>query len=53
MAEWLKKAIDEVDRQFERLPDWRKTAVEHTLKPSSTEEDRSSTIREPRQRQEC
>jgi hypothetical protein len=54
MAEWLKKVIDEVNRQFEELPDWKKTSAEQFLSSSPTEDERSSTIREPHYRgQEC
>jgi hypothetical protein len=54
MAEWLKKVIDEVNRQFEELPDWKKTSAEQFLSSPPTEDERSSTIREPHYRgQEC
>jgi hypothetical protein len=47
MAEWLKRVVDEVDRQFEELPEWKKVASRDVFKCSSDDE-RSSTIREPR-----
>lgn len=54
MAEWLKKVIDEVNRQFEELPDWKKPSAEQFLSSSPTEDERSSTIREPHSRErEC
>ena len=54
MAEWLKTVIDEVDRQFEELPPWKKTSAEQFLSFSPAEDERSSTIREPQYRErEC
>jgi hypothetical protein len=52
MAEWLKRVIDEVDKQFEDLPEWKKASAEQFLSFSPKEEERSSTIREPRQQEE-
>jgi hypothetical protein len=47
MAEWLKKVVDEVDRQFEELPEWKKAASQDSFKCES-DDTRSSGIREPR-----
>ena len=52
MAEWLKKVIDEVDRQFEEFPAWKKTSAEQFLSTSPTKDDHSSTIREPQYREQ-
>jgi hypothetical protein len=27
MAEWLKKVMEEADRQFEQLPEWKKASA--------------------------
>jgi hypothetical protein len=51
MAEWLKRVVEEVDRQFEELPEWKKTASLEAFK-CSTDEELSSTIREPRSRKD-
>ncbi len=53
MAEWLKRVMEEADRQFEQLPEWKKASAEQFLCTSKCEEERSSsTIREPLLRQE-
>jgi hypothetical protein len=53
MAEWLKKVMEEADRQFEELPPWKKASAEQFLRTSSVDERRSSTtIREPMSRHE-
>jgi len=53
MAEWLKRVMEEADRQFEELPAWKKASAEQFLRTSSVDERRSSTtIREPSPRQE-
>jgi NADH:ubiquinone oxidoreductase subunit len=47
MNDWLRKVVDEVDREFEELPDWKKTSYQKTI--NCTEEDRPrSSIREPK-----
>jgi hypothetical protein len=51
MAEWLKRVVDEVDRQFDELPEWKKASSNDVFK-CSTDEERSSTIREPRRQQD-
>jgi hypothetical protein len=52
MADWLKRVIDDVDRQFEALPEWRKSSAEQFLSFSSTnQEELSSSIREPDQQE--
>jgi hypothetical protein len=45
MADWLKKVVEETNRQFEELPEWKKAAEQTTN--CSTQEQASSTIREP------
>lgn len=53
MAEWLKRVLDEADRQFEELPEWKKASADQFLRTSESGEERSSTtIREPLPRQE-
>jgi hypothetical protein len=53
MAEWLKRVMEEADRQFEQLPDWKKASAEQFLRTSASDDGRSSsTIREPLPRQE-
>lgn len=44
MADWLKRVVDETDREFEELPEWKKTADQSIC---SNEDQPSSTIREP------
>jgi hypothetical protein len=52
MAEWLKRVMEEADRQFEQLPEWKKASAELFLRNSTCDEERSSTtIREPLPRQ--
>jgi hypothetical protein len=51
MADWLRRVIDEVDRQFEELPEWKRTSTEQFLSFSQTENEHSSTIREPQSRE--
>jgi hypothetical protein len=53
MAEWLKRVMEEADRQFEQLPEWKKASAEQFLRTSTNDEVRSSsTIREPLPQQE-
>jgi hypothetical protein len=45
--------MEEADRQFEQLPEWKKASAEQFLRTSTGEEGRSSSrIREPLPRQE-
>ncbi len=49
MAEWLKEVIETVNREFDELPDWKKTSNEETNRFSSDEDERpATTIQEPR-----
>lgn len=54
MAEWLKRVMEEADRQFEQLPEWKKASAEQFLRTSSvnSEERVSTTIREPLHRED-
>jgi hypothetical protein len=45
-ADWLKKVVDETNKQFDELPEWKKT-VDQKPHHCSKEERTSSTIREP------
>lgn len=48
MAEWLKRVMEEADRQFELLPEWKKASADQFLRTSASEDERSTTtIREP------
>lgn len=52
MNDWLKKVVDEVDREFDDLPEWKKNSYQkaaNCAEANSKEEDRPpSTIREPK-----
>ena len=52
MAEWVKQIIEEVDKQFDDLPEWKRAAAEQFLKSSENTETQSCSIREPRIRQD-
>jgi hypothetical protein len=53
MTEWLKRVLDEADRQFEELPEWKKASADQFLRTSENDEERSSsTFREPSPRRE-
>jgi len=39
MSEWLKKVVDDVDRQFQELPDWKKRNSNRSSFDCSTEEE--------------
>lgn len=53
MTEWLKRVLDEADRQFEELPEWKKASADQFLRTSESDEGCSSTtIREPLHREE-
>ena len=53
MAEWLKRVMEEADRQFNELPEWKRGAAEQIHNSSPRQEERSSTtIREPYRREE-
>lgn len=46
MAEWLLQVMEEVNRQYEELPEWKRTSAEQLLNFSSDEsEDQESTSR--------
>jgi len=48
MADWLKKVIEEADRQFKELPEWKRAPLEQSRSCASLEEGRIATsIREP------
>jgi len=47
MAEWLKRAIEEVNKEYEKLPEWKKLGSERFIAASQEEDKRSSNIREP------
>jgi hypothetical protein len=45
--------MEEADRQFEQLPEWKRASAEQFLRSSAKDEERSSTtIREPLPRQD-
>ncbi len=49
MADWLRNVVEEVNRQFNDLPEWKKT-VEDEVPAGCVEEERpQAAIREPRQ----
>ena len=49
MAEWLKEVIETVNREFDQLPDWKKTSDDERSRCSSDEEERpATTVQEPR-----
>lgn len=48
MADWLKRVVDEVDRQYKDLPEWKRNP-EQIWTQKTEEEPKSSAIREPRQ----
>jgi len=53
MAEWLKKVMEEADRQFNELPDWKRVPADHALGSLPRQDERSSTtIREPHRHEE-
>jgi hypothetical protein len=53
MAEWLKRVMEEADRQFNELPEWKKTSADQFLDETGGDDERSSTtIREAYQRAE-
>jgi hypothetical protein len=53
MTEWLKRVLDEADRQFEELPEWKKASADQFLRTTASDVERpSTTIREPLPRQE-
>jgi hypothetical protein len=40
--------MEEADRQFEQLPEWKKASADQFLRTSESDEERSSTtLREP------
>ena len=48
MAEWLKRVMEEADREFERLPEWKKASAEQFLSTSQNENQKqATTVREP------
>ncbi len=47
MAEWLKQVIEDVDKRFEELPEWKQAAAEQFLKTSENRDSQSCSIREP------
>jgi len=49
MSEWLKKVVDDVDRQFQELPDWKKrNSNKSSFDCSAEEEKETSTVQEPK-----
>jgi len=49
----LKKVMEEADRQFNELPEWKKSLAENALNPAFKQDERpSSTIREPYRRED-
>jgi hypothetical protein len=49
MAEWLQRVVEEVDRQFQELPEWKRNTEQANCSKFSSDEGRSaSTIQEPR-----
>jgi hypothetical protein len=44
--------MEEVEREYEELPEWKKTSAEQFLQFSSDDEEQASSIREPRQVEE-
>jgi hypothetical protein len=43
MAEWLKRVLEEADRQFEQLPEWKKAGSEQFLS-AATEKRKNGTV---------
>jgi hypothetical protein len=53
MAEWLKKVMEEAERQFNELPEWKRVSAEHAFNSSPKQDEHtSSTIREPYRRED-
>lgn len=52
MAEWLKKVIEEADRQFRELPEWKRASTEQFPSNPRVEESSTTNIREPFKPQE-
>jgi hypothetical protein len=53
MAEWLKKVMEEADRQFNELPEWKRGSADQCVNSLPNQDERSSsTIREPYRREE-
>jgi hypothetical protein len=49
MAEWLQRVVDEVERQYEQLPEWKRNTEEAICSKYPSDEGRSgSTIQEPK-----
>ena len=38
MTDWLVRVLEEVDRQYEELPEWKKSSAERLLNFSSNED---------------
>jgi hypothetical protein len=49
MAEWLRNVVEEVNRQFNDLPEWKKTDAEDLQARYSEERKPQAAVREPRQ----
>jgi hypothetical protein len=39
MAEWLEKMIETVNREYQELPEWKRTTGDETCRCSSDEDD--------------
>ena len=48
MTEWLQKIVKEVDEEFEKLPEWKKTEEQNGSKSCLGDKKAVSTIKEPR-----
>lgn len=52
MAEWLERVMEEVEREYSELPEWKKSSAQQFLSFSSDQPEQFSTIREPNQERE-
>jgi hypothetical protein len=49
MAEWLEKMIETVNREYQELPEWKRTTGDETRRCSSDEDEEPATMmQEPR-----
>jgi len=48
MAEWLERIVEEVDRQYDELPSWKRREEQSSMACESENGRSSSTTREPR-----
>jgi hypothetical protein len=48
MAEWLKSVVEQVNKQFDELPEWKKLSEHVSSEPRSDEDRPAPAIREPK-----